>query len=231
MNDLRPNSEVADGIHWIKTGYVNAYIVERDEDLILIDSGLNKKANVILGYINEELKDSSISKVLITHHHMDHTKGLYHIHQHHHPEIYSSKIDGEVISGQRKGQLPNIMILRPLLFILRPFISPRPVKELTYVEEGEMVENFKVYSLPGHTMGSLGFLQENALFSGDNGVTDKEGNVIFAPKFFTEDHQENERSLKKMSKLSFDMLLSGHGAPILEDASQRALDAVERFNL
>lgn len=231
MNDLRPNSEVAEGIHWIKTGYVNAYIVERDNNLLLIDSGLNKKAKMILGYINEELKDKTISKVLITHHHIDHTKGLHHIHQHHHPKIYSSKIDGEVISGERKGQLPNVTLLKPLIYILKPFIWPKPVKELTYVKDGEMVENFEVISLPGHTMGSLGFLQENVLFSGDNGVTDNQGNVIFAPKIFTENHEENERSLKKMATYKFDMLLSGHGAPILEDASLRTLDAVERFSL
>ncbi|MHA2248781.1 MAG: MBL fold metallo-hydrolase, partial [Candidatus Kariarchaeaceae archaeon] len=88
MADLRPNSEVADGVHWIKDGFVNAYIVEQMRDsLHLIDSGFNKKAKGILNYIRDELEARKIEKVFLTHHHMDHTRGLRHIHTHLKPTV------------------------------------------------------------------------------------------------------------------------------------------------
>ncbi len=230
MTDLRPNSEIADGIHWIKDSYVNLYIVERGNELILIDSGMNKKAKKIDKYVKQELEHRNISKVLITHAHLDHIGGLHHIHRHQHPNIYSSKIDGEVISGKRKGKLPG-GILKPLFYITYPFMYPKPVTELQFVEDGAIVDEFKVHSFPGHTMGSLGFQMDNIMFSGDNAVSGKNNTITHAPSMFTEDKEENFRSLKKLANIDFDMLLSGHGTPIMEDASVLTHDLIERLGI
>lgn len=235
MSDLRPNSEIAEGIHWIKDIYVNAYIVESGEDLILIDSGFNKKAKPILNYIREELESRNISKILLTHHHADHVGGLHHLHNHLHSRVFSSEQDGRYIKGEINRPPPNNFILKPLYYILRPLITPKPVTQVEYVVEGEIIEDegdegFEVHSLPGHTMGSLGFLKNKVLFSGDAGVS-KDGDVELGVKLFAENMDVARASLVKMSKLKFDLLLSGHGTPILEDAQQRALEAVERLGL
>ncbi len=235
MSDLRPNSEVAEGIHWIKDLYVNAYLVESGEDLILIDSGFNKKAKPILNYIREELESRNIKKILLTHHHADHVGGLHHIHDHLHSRVFSSELDARYIKGDIKRPLPNKLILKPLFYVLRPLLDPKPITQIEYVAEGEIIEDeddagFEVHSLPGHTMGSLGFLKNKVLFSGDAGVS-KEGNVELGVKLFAENMNVARASLVKMSKLEFDLLLSGHGTPILEDAQQRALEAVERLGL
>lgn len=230
MADLRPNSEIADGIHWLKDRHVNIYVVEKGDNLILIDSGMNKKAKVIEGYLKTELEHRKVEKILLTHHHMDHTGGLFHMQQYFHPTIYSSEIDGQVISGERKAPKPNSIFLKPLLYILTPFLKLKPIMGIQYVAEGESVDDFSVFAFPGHTMGSLGFLKDNIMFGGDNAITNN-NMVNHGNKTFAESIEDNYRSLKKLSRMNFDMLLSGHGTPILEDADQRALAAVERLNI
>ncbi|MHA2172195.1 MAG: MBL fold metallo-hydrolase [Candidatus Kariarchaeaceae archaeon] len=226
MNDLRPNSEIATGVHWIKDLFVNAYIIERGDELVLIDSGMNSKAKRILRYLKNELESQKISKILLTHHHIDHVGGLHYLNELLKPTIYTSIEDKPIITGEKSRPLPRSVFLKPLFYVLKPFMRAKPVTQVELVEDGEQMDDFIVYHLPGHTMGSLGFLKDNILFAGDAGVTSK-GSVKLGPKIVAESLEEAERSLRRMATLNFDMILSGHGNPILEDASNRVKDAVE----
>ena len=229
MTDLRPDSEIADGIHWIKDGYVNLYITEQDDDLILIDTGINKKAKGVFNYIRKELESKKISKILLTHHHVDHTRGLHALHDQFHSRIFVSDQDHDVVIGKRKSPLPNRRIFRPLFYLLRSTIKAKPVTEVEITGENDVHDDFAVHHFPGHTLGSLGFLKEGALFPGDAAVTDKRGGIKLGPSIVTESMTQATASLRKIASLKFDMLLSGHGTPILEDASDRAIEAVAKI--
>ncbi len=231
MSDLRPNSEIADGIHWLKDSYVNNYIIEYESDLILIDAGLDKKAKGIINYIRKELESKNIKKILITHHHLDHIGGLHYLYDIFHPMIYASESDAEVISGKRKAPLPNNIFMKPLFAFAWLFVKPKVVNAIEYAKDGDMVDDISVISLPGHTKGSLAFLKDNAIFTGDTGVVGKNGDVGLGVTTFAENIKGAKYSLLKLSKLDFDMLLPGHGTPILEDASIRTREAVERMGL
>ncbi len=228
MSDLRA-TEVAEGIHWIKDRFVNVFLVEMDENLMLIDSGMNKKAKSIMNYVSTELESRKIEKILLTHHHTDHTGGLHYLYQHLKPRIFVSEEDEIYVSGKEKRPVPRNKILYPLYFIIKPFMNPKPVTQLELIHDGELIDGFTTYHLPGHTMGSMGFLRDNVMFSGDAGIT-KKGKVRLGTSIFAESMDHAQSSLKKMATLEFDMILSGHGAPILEDASQRVKEAVESFD-
>ncbi|OLS18610.1 MAG: putative metallo-hydrolase YflN [Candidatus Heimdallarchaeota archaeon LC_2] len=229
MTDLRPGSEIADGIHWIKDTYVNLYITEHNDDLILIDTGLNKKAKQVFSYIKTELESRKISKILLTHHHVDHTRGLYALHDQFHSRIFVSDQDHDVVIGKRKSPLPNKRIFRPLFYILRNAIKAKPVTEVEITAENEILDDFVVHHFPGHTLGSLGFLKGGALFPGDAAVTNKKGGINLGPSIVTESMAQATATLQKIAKLKFDMLLSGHGTPILEDASDRVIEAAAKI--
>lgn len=229
MTDLRPNSEIADGIHWIKDGYVNLYITEHDNDLILIDTGINKKAKKVFEYIKTELESRKISKIMLTHHHVDHTRGLHALHDQFHSRIFVSHQDHDVVIGKRKSPLPNRKIFRPIFYLARNVLKAKPVTEVEITEENDIQDDFSVFHFPGHTLGSLGFLKETALFPGDAAVTDKKGGVKLGPSIVAESMPQSIASLRKIAKMKFGMLLSGHGTPILEDASDRASEAVSKI--
>ena len=68
---------IAGGVHRVLKGYVNAYVVESDEGLILVDTGMPKKA----GPIEQSIRDmgraaNEVRHILITHHHLDHVGSL-----------------------------------------------------------------------------------------------------------------------------------------------------------
>lgn len=232
MSDLRPNSAISNNIHWIKDSYVNAYIIERDEDLILIDTGMNRKANKILKYAKTELENKKIAKILLSHHHLDHTRGAHYIQKHFHPRIFSSEQDLAYIVGGKKAPMPKSIFLKPLFFVIYPFIKAKTITQVEMIKDGDEIDNVKIHHLPGHTLGSLGFSMEQAMFSADAAVTNNAGDEVkLGPKTVTESMAQAKNSLKKLAELTFDLILPGHGTPILEDASMRVKDAIERLDL
>lgn len=230
MTDLRPNSEISDGIHWIKDGYVNIYLIEHQDELYLIDTGMNKKASKVIKYVKSELESKKIASIMLTHHHTDHTGGLHLLNQEFHPRIHISPEDSVFVKGEKKHYFFKSPVLKPLSVILYNFMKTKPVQTLELCNEGDTINGFTVYSFPGHTLGSLGYLKNKVLFAGDAGVTSK-GKVKTPPKLMSDNMKMVESSLKKMSKLNFEIILSGHGQPILSDASQRVKEAVEQLSI
>lgn len=223
MTDLRPNSEIADGVHWLSDSYVNLYIIESGEDLLMIDSGLNKKAKVPMKYIKTELEERRVSKIYLTHHHADHMGGLHYLYEHYHPRNFAHEIDAQVITGERKIPYPNNKLMWPIFFIVKPFMMPKRVKGIELVKDGDIVDEMTVHHLPGHTMGSVGYQKGRTIFEGDSFDT-FEG----AGKLFTENRAAAIESLRKLSTMDFDILLGGHHKPILGDAKMRVLDYMEK---
>lgn len=230
MSDLRPNSEIADGIHWLKDRFVNNYIIENSGELVLIDAAFNKKAKGIMNYIKTELEDKKIAKIYLTHHHMDHRGGLHYLHEEFHPRIFVSDEDSRIVTGEEKSPLPNNIFLKPIFFILRPFLSPKTVEAVELIEDGQEMDGMSVYHLPGHTMGSMGFLKNQVMFSGDAAVTDN-GDIVPGRNMFAESVSIAEQSYQKMTSIDFSMILPGHGDPILEDANLRLTETIEKLDL
>ncbi len=209
-SDLRPNSEIADGVHWLKDKFVNNYIVQNGDELVLVDAAANRKAAGILKYIRAELESRKVSTVLVTHHHMDHRGGLRALQDHFHPRIFAHELDVSVISGEKKPPLPNSKLLKPLFFVLRPFMTPKPISGVELVSDGELVDGLHVHHLPGHTMGSLAFQKDRTVFCGDVAAT-RQGRPTLAPKIFAESLKVAENSFGRLGDLDFDQILPGHG--------------------
>ncbi|MBN2101542.1 MAG: MBL fold metallo-hydrolase [Candidatus Aenigmarchaeota archaeon] len=97
----------------------------------------------------------------------------------------------------------------------------RPKKISQKLKEGDIISGLKVFHTPGHTPGSICLLDEKKkiLFSGDTifsdgvGRTDRPGG--------NEEHLEE--SINRIMELDFDILLPGHGEPIIKNA-KRELD-------
>src|SRR5712691_5025401 len=64
---------IVPGVWRVLKGYVNAYVVESDDGLALVDCGLPKRAPRIAAAITEAgHRPADVRHILITHHHYDH---------------------------------------------------------------------------------------------------------------------------------------------------------------
>ena len=72
--------EISPNIHWIKLGYVNAYLCVDKSGLTLIDSGMPGKGDDILNYISKiGYTHTSLKRILVTHSDIDHAGSLAHL--------------------------------------------------------------------------------------------------------------------------------------------------------
>jgi glyoxylase-like metal-dependent hydrolase (beta-lactamase superfamily II) len=105
----------------------------------------------------------------------------------------------------------------------------RPVKPDVLLKEDDEIASLKVIPTPGHTPGHICLYQPGRLiFAGDALRSDKKGNPIAMSKQMTLDIEEAWKSVRKIASLEFDILLPGHGAPVIHDASKRVRQLLER---
>ena len=96
------------------------------------------------------------------------------------------------------------------------------------LKDGDSIASLRCIHTPGHTPGSSCFLdpEERVLFVGDAMITP--GGVIHGPsEEFSADAARGRSSLEKVAGLDFDILLSGHGDPVMPGAAGRVREFLE----
>ena len=153
-------------IHTFVMGPVmtNTYLLEDEGKALLIDPA--GKSNKVI----EMLGDLDLIGILLTHGHFDHIKAVDGLFKKYHCPVYLHRDDEALARDKYSGTL----------FGLSSCITC-PVE---YLEEGKMKVGpfeFEVIYTPGHTPGSVIFVFENEIFTGDTlfkgsvGRTDLEG--------------------------------------------------------
>jgi glyoxylase-like metal-dependent hydrolase (beta-lactamase superfamily II) len=143
-------------------GFVNAYLVEEDDGLTVIDTMLPKSGKVVLAKADE--LGRPIVRIALTHAHGDHIGSL--------DELAGQIPDAEVsISARDARLLARDMSLDPgepedKLRGSYPGAKTKPTRELV---PGDRVGSLEVIAAPGHTPGHIAFLdtRDNTLYCGD----------------------------------------------------------------
>ncbi len=173
------------------TGFsCNSYLVTaNDRTAILIDAG---QPGVMEDVMDEGLK---VTHVLLTHGHFDHVGGCLSV-QHAGAQIGCHKLETDVITDYNLSEEFGTAFK-----MFKPNFT---------FEEGEMeIEGIRVKILhtPGHTKGSVCFVIENNLFTGDTLFCGNIGRTDFA----TGDQAALEKSIKRLYKLPGDYTVyAGH---------------------
>ena len=235
---------IVDGVHRVLKGYVNAYVVESDEGLILVDTGMPKKAGPIQETIRDMGRDAKdIGHILITHHHLDHVGSLTALAVLSGATVYAPAGDAPVIRGDRKPPGPNRRkvsgkTIGRVVEKIGPDQPPSKVdEELHDMDVLPIAGGLRVIASPGHTAGHTSFLLDRAggvLIAGDAAGArgDKAGpptGALFG--MFTEDLDEAVRSFHKLSKFDFEVAITGHGNAITSGASEIFRRNLARFPL
>ncbi len=180
--------------------YTNCYLLYDDTCAVIIDPG--EEDERILDFARDN-KDKPEKLILLTHCHFDHIEGVGSVKQ-----VWS---DAEVVIGKYEveGLANNTINLSGVLSQKIITVgADRTVDDLDTIKIGN--NTFLVFHTPGHTVGSVCYLIDDILFSGDLIFRNSIGRTDFP----TSDYKSMTLSLKRVLMLDKEVrVLSGHGMP------------------
>lgn len=217
--------EVAKGVHGIKLGFVNAFVVDTDDGPVLVDAGMPKRADKVRRGLREAGHDpGALRHVLVTHHHEDHVGSLAALREgatvYVHPSDAPKVTGGQPRPGPFTGTLLKVVISAVRRVSGMHHVEPTSVDR--EVSEGDdLPGGIRAIHTPGHTAGHLSFLlpERRVLIAGDAAANMRRLSTPFP--YFTEDMGEAKRSMAKLAELDFDVACFGHGT-VLRDGANAA---------
>ncbi len=216
--------KVTEGIYQVESVNCNVYLVEDDDKLILIDTGLPRSDRKIVKTI-EELgrKPTDVSTIVVTHFHIDHVGSLRKMKNTTGAKVAVHEADADYVAGKRAPPKPKNLMMRALGSV----VKAAPVEPDMRLKDGDKVGRLLVIHTPGHSEGSISLLdnERKVMFAGD-AVRYVNGKVQGPPPRFTPDGAKAKESIGKIAAFDFDIMLSGHGQPLMEKASEK----VKEFN-
>jgi glyoxylase-like metal-dependent hydrolase (beta-lactamase superfamily II) len=216
---------VIDGVHIVPMGMANAYLIQDDDGLTLIDAGFpSKEAAVFEAVRGLGRSPDQLKHLIFTHGHPDHIGSAAAIVRETGARTYMHPLDIPMAEsgGPFRPMTPAPGLLRQVM--CRLFFHPDERLEPVAIEQplidGEMLSiagGIEVIHVPGHCAGQVALLWHpgRMLFAADvcmnlMGLADPVG---------FENLDQGRASQRKLAGLSFDAAGFGHGKPIARDAS------------
>jgi glyoxylase-like metal-dependent hydrolase (beta-lactamase superfamily II) len=214
--------EIIPGVHQVDGVRGNCYIIVGD-GLVLIDTGLPGNAKKILEYVHNTLGGipSDIETIILTHYHLDHTGNAYEIW-----DITGAKVaihadDADYVEGIKPMPVPAGFI-GVFYRMFRFFFKFKPIQPDILLHDNDQIAGLTCIHAPGHTPGSICLYDPKfrILFTGD-ALGFYHGKVEGPRPRFTPAMDLAKESIKKIATLDFDILLSGHGVPLMSASSEK----------
>jgi glyoxylase-like metal-dependent hydrolase (beta-lactamase superfamily II) len=217
-------TKIVEGVERVDGSNANSYLVEEaDGSLTLVDAGIQSDGKKILQYITTKMmrKPSDVRTIVLTHCHVDHVRGAAALKAATGAKVAVHEADADFVSGKMKYPPPG-GVVGFLFRLMSPFFRATPVEPDIRLKENDVVGRLTVLHTPGHTPGSISLYdwEGRVLFVGDTARFLK-GKLQGPPPQFTPDIGQAKASIERLSKLDFEVLLSGHGEPLKsKDAPQ-----------
>jgi len=216
-------------------GMVNAYLLETDDGLLLVDAGWPNKTEVVFKAVRESGRDAAdIRHLVLTHGHIDHAGSAAEVRRRTGARTYAHAADLELIT-KGKAERPGTTVTPGIIpaIAYRIFIKPggttyEPCAVDQTLQDGEtlpMANDMEVIHSPGHCAGHIALLlrQEGILIAGDicSNIMGLSYSVL------NEDRALARRSILRVAAYSFERAVFGHGQ-LLEKRANQLLK--ERFS-
>lgn len=227
--------QVAYGMYRLPTNGANAYLVETDGGLVLVDCGAPGQADTVDDAVASLFDEGRIGHILVTHHHFDHVGSLAAIARRTGAQVWAPSGEAPFIRGDRDPPMPGSTIggaLWPVLRRLTPSAEPAAVGH-TVDEDTRLPlgQGSRAVRTPGHTPGHTAFLlarDGGVLIAGDAAanLTGLASGASSFMRLIAYDAVAAERSFADLAQLTFEIAVFGHGPPVVGGASERFRSAV-----
>jgi len=234
--------ELSPRIHQITTVRgANTYVVidetfaklQGNLHLTLIDTGMPGNAAKIVDYLKSLSKVQTVNcTIVLTHPDIDHAGSVAELQERlGNVKVAIHEADAPRLAGEKPPkEVPGI--LGVLFKIMSPFMRLKPVKPDILLRDGDTIDGLDVIHTPGHTKGSICLYSETlkAIFVGDALRTNKDRNLKPSSAAMSLNVEEAKKSIRKLVSYDFELLLPGHGPPILTDASKKLKELATSLN-
>lgn len=191
--------------HRVDLGFVSAYLLYRNGEAALVDTGVEESQGAIEAALGEiGLGWESVGHLIVTHQHPDHQGSVGAVLSASEAHWYAGQGDIDAIAASVEG---------------------------TVVGDGDTVFDLTIIETPGHTPGHISVLDPAAgiLVAGD-ALNGTDGGVAGANPDFSEDMGAANASVVKLADFDYEVALFGHGEPVLEAASERVGDLADSLS-
>ena len=191
---LQNDQQLSGGAVQLKDGFVSVGVIPAsDGQVILIDCGNDPKAtSTLAGLKRMGLEKEAVRTILLTHAHSDHFGGCGAFPN---AEVFAMAAEQSVLEGRTA-------LRSPIGFLMGKKNSGIHVAR--YLQDGETFAIGTVvvtaYLIPGHTDGSAAYLAAGTLYMGDSADASKDGSLLPAKRFASNDVEQNHESLKKLAE-------------------------------
>jgi glyoxylase-like metal-dependent hydrolase (beta-lactamase superfamily II) len=220
--------KITEGIHQVDGTNCNTYLIEEEDKLILIDTGFSRSDKKIVKYI-EGLgrKPTDVQTIVITHFHIDHVGSLKKMKKLTNAQVAVGEFDADIVAGKTSPPKPKNLVFRAFSSV----VKASPVEPDLRLKDNDKVGRLTVIHAPGHSEGSIALLdsETKVLFAGD-AIRFVDGKITGPPEQFSFDLERAKASIGKISSFDFDIMLCGHGQPLMANASQKVKDFYATLN-
>ena len=216
-------------VHRVNEAVSNAYLLETDAGLILVDAGIPYSEGLVIRKMKELGRDD-LKLIFITHAHIDHYGGANALREQTGALIAIHRDDAESMAVGR-SELGTVGDWERTSDAALPYIEPlldvTPTEADILLDDGDSLEEFGInaYVLhtPGHTPGSSTLIVDDRLaFVGDL-LASSNGNV-HAQQSFAEDWAQVKDSINRLRDVNPELIYPGHGS---KPITREDLDTVE----
>ena len=207
---------------------VNAYLLETDGGLLLVDAGWPNKTEVIFKAVQESGHNpTDVRHLVLTHGHIDHAGSAAEVRRRTGARTYAHAADLELINNgeaERPGTTvtPGIIPAFAYRFFIKPggttYESLAVDQTLTDGETLPMANDIEVVHSPGHCAGHVALLlrKEGILIAGDicSNIMGLSYSVL------NEDRTLARKSILRVAAYPFERAVFGHGKPLDKRANQ-----------
>lgn len=222
-------AEIAQGVYRVPAGHANTYLVEADNGLVLVDTGMPGSEKRILNAIQRlGRKPSEVKLVLLTHRHLDHigsaaalkneTSAVLASHPFEKPYVAGTLVIITPKAWSLYGRIARrtLGIGSSLAKLLR-LVKYQPVHVDEAADEESILDDVgldgSVIWTPGHTKGSVSlFVRKSRIAIIGDLLMSRRGSLV--KPLFMENPSQTRASVQRLLDLHPLTLCPGHGKPL-----------------
>ena len=169
MNSQTIDTEKKLEVTRIPLGFVNAFIIRGENQLILVDTGIPGNENKILHTIKSlGFKPDQVSLIILTHAHFDHTGSLKELIKATHAKVAIHKNDAPFLTTGTSAAVKPLSTAAKVMTLLVKIMPVRKsegtLPDILVEDEMSLAEfgvEGRAISTPGHTGGSISIILDS----------------------------------------------------------------------